>query len=253
MAYRKLLEKLLSEVLNETKFSYNDAFSPKNYEIREMKYSDGFAEYNIERDKIVMKKDVFRSLNKDLIIEVFEPFKEDKDNYGKYENDSRLKLDYHQKIDSEFIKNILKHEETHRQITHLKPSFNLDIFEPDEHHNELFLDLFKKLGGKLPDLYLKGDVSSSGASYSYLSNLLGLERIENIIFINEISSEYKNYSKIINKVKNYYLHNRSDSVLRVLTKSGALNLIKKGITYEVKINFDFSSNTCLILYSLNSK
>ncbi|MGC8533365.1 MAG: hypothetical protein ACP5MV_01910 [Candidatus Parvarchaeum sp.] len=240
MNNRKILEKLLSEVSNETNFKYNNAFSPSKYEIRELKYSDGMAEYSVKRDKVIIKKDVFRSLNKNLTINIFEPVDE------QHDKEDFVTVKYTDKVDSTFIKDsIIKHEEAHRQANFLDLRYEGIIPEKD-YHDELFFYILNLFNGKISDVYIKDQGSSYHVTYNLLKDGLknGSIKLDDILFINKASNSYTENKEMIKNIEDYYINKKKE--LKIMQKDKSIKLISGGLIYRLEFDLNFKDNKGVI-------
>ncbi len=242
MDNRRLLENVLSDAAEETNFSYNDAFSPRNYEIRELKYSEGMAEYNVKRDKIIIKKDIFNSFNKKLVLNVIRPAGDLND------KDDILTLKLGENVDVSFIKNhIIKHEEAHRQVRFLRIKYS-GLIPETRYHSELFFYVLMQLNGYVPDVYIKEDEGSYHTSYGDFKNSNNENNFRNAFLINKKSSSYINNKDIAAKIEKYYAEERTGKILAIIEENGDMKAISNGKLYSIKFDLDFNSNSCKIDY-----
>ncbi len=246
-SHRKLLGKLLCEVAEETGFHYNDAFSIKHYQVKELEFEDSQAEYDKKKDKIIIKKAVIDSFGGELAMPLyFEPLEEDEDKSEKAGEPDELY--YSEIVDEKFIKNLIRHEETHRQVAHMSIEYGQPQMASDD-HDELFFHIFKMLGGDVSDAYsMVGGTSAMIAYKEFASELKArLTSSKDIFLINKGSPNYPKYKYLMDGIERYNLA-KGTRKLRILDTDGNLEVIKDGKRYRVDIDMDFQSHHAKVNY-----
>jgi hypothetical protein len=158
----------------------------------------------------------------------------------------------------EDVKNTIKHEEAHRQLSHLKIKN-----KPIHQHGELWVYILRLMDGEPPDMYISS--IACGEHYSRYRSLASAMRLaenssaetkyttdcvaSSIFFLNKSTAKnLKLYGKVINEIERRHLEKKHGSNLVTLEEGGEIRLLREGRLYKVQVNADFDKGTLDIEY-----